>query len=94
MTLVEMYSKDGCHLCEEAKAVIEKVRGRIPFTFREIKLMAGDALFDEYKELFPVIHINKTLAFKYRVTENLLKLRLEQEGERTKARTEEDEPTS
>ena len=78
MTLVELFSKDDCHLCDEARTVIERVQKLIPFRLREYKLMPGDLYYEEYKEIFPVVHINKVQAFKYRVSENLLKIKLQQ----------------
>ena len=78
MTLVELYSKDDCHLCDEAKVVIARVQKQIPFTLREFKLTPGDPYFEEYKEMFPVVHINKVRVFKYRVSENMLKIKLQQ----------------
>jgi hypothetical protein len=79
MILVELYSGEGCHLCEDAKAVIRKVQQEIPFTLREITLVPGDEYYDEYRELIPVVHINKVLAFKHRVTETMFKIRLRQQ---------------
>lgn len=78
MLLVELYSKEDCHLCEEALAVLEKVRQDVPFTLKTVKLIPGESYFDEYREDFPVIHINKRFAFKHRLNENLLKIRLQQ----------------
>jgi len=78
MILVELYSKEDCHLCDEARAVIERVKKQIPFTLREFKLTPGDQYFEEYKEMFPVVHINKVLSFKYRLTENMLRIKLQQ----------------
>jgi len=79
MILVELYSGNDCSLCEEAKMVLQKVQREIPFTLREIKLVPGDEYHEEYKELIPVVHINKVLAFKYRVTEQMLRIRLRQQ---------------
>lgn len=78
MILVELYSKEECHLCDDAKAVLDKVRQQIPFSFREFKLTPGDAYWEEYKEMFPVVHIDKVPAFKYRVNEQMLKIKLQQ----------------
>ena len=78
MILVELYSKEDCQLCEEAKATIERVQQAIPFKLREVKLMPGDQYYEEYKDLVPVVHINKVQAFKYRISENLLKIKLQQ----------------
>ncbi|MEK9138700.1 MAG: glutaredoxin family protein [Bacteroidota bacterium] len=93
MILVELYSKEDCHLCDEAKAVLERVQKQVPFKLREFKLMPGDQYFDEYKELFPVVHINKVPAFKYRVNENMLKIKLQQiAGEHRAQDIDPDEP--
>ena len=78
MILVELFSKNDCHLCEEAKAVLEKVRREVPFTLKEIKLAEGDQQYDDYKELVPVVHVNKVFTFKYRVNENMLRIKLQQ----------------
>ena len=78
MILVELYSKEDCHLCDEAKAVLEKVKSEIPFTLKVIKLIPGEANFEEFKEDFPVVYINKRYAFKHRLNEMRLKIRLQQ----------------
>ncbi|MFN0158145.1 MAG: glutaredoxin family protein [Bacteroidota bacterium] len=79
MIIVDLYSKDDCHLCEDARAVLESVQKEIPFTLRETKIIPGDEYFEEYKEMVPVVHINKMFAFKYRVNEGMFKFRLIQE---------------
>lgn len=91
MILVELFSKKDCHLCDEAKLVLERVRREIPFTLREIKLAEGDDKYDEYGELVPVVHIDKVFAFKYRVNESMLRIRLQQASSSRKARDEEGE---
>ena len=78
MTIIELYSKENCHLCDEAKSVLENVQRDNPFTLREIKLVPGDEFYEEYKELVPVVHIDKLFAFKYRVTEHMLRIKLQQ----------------
>jgi hypothetical protein len=78
MILVDLYSKEECHLCDDARTVLEKVQQQIPFRFREHKLAPGDELYEEYKDAFPVVHIDKVLAFKYRVNEHILKIKLQQ----------------
>jgi hypothetical protein len=79
MILVELYSGNDCSLCDDARQVLQKVQREIPFTLREIKLVPGDEHYEDYRELIPVVHINKVLAFKYRVTEQMLKIRLRQQ---------------
>lgn len=91
MTLVELYSKEDCHLCDEAHAVLQKVQAEVPFTLKVYKLIPGEAYFDEYKEDFPVVHINKRLAFKHRIHEHAFKIRLQQISKTENADPEDDD---
>jgi glutaredoxin len=85
MIIVDLYSKEDCALCAEAKIVLEKVRQQIPFVLREIKMTAGEEHFEEYKEMVPVVHIDQVFAFKHRINENMLKIKL-QKGTRQRGR--------
>jgi hypothetical protein len=78
MILVELFSSGECRLCDEARTVLERVRKALPFTLSEIRLHEGDPLFDEYREMVPVVHINRVPAFRYRVHEGMLRIRLQQ----------------
>lgn len=91
MMLVEVYSKDDCHLCEEAVEMLERVRKDIPFHLKVIKLLPGEENFEEFKEDFPVIFINKRFAFKQRLNENMLRIRLQQVANEGKPSTLEDD---
>lgn len=82
MVLVELYSKDGCCLCDEAKAVLKKVQAEIPFELREIKLNDDENLINEYGSKIPVVFINGRMAFKYHVYELELKDKLRREFRR------------
>lgn len=92
MIFVDLYSKNDCALCEEAKVVLEKVRQVIPFVLREIKISAGEEHFEDYKEMVPVVHINQVMAFKHRVNENMLKIKLQQISSERKRPDNEVEP--
>jgi glutaredoxin len=45
---VVLYARAGCHLCDVARARIEVVKARHPFTFEEVDIEADDALIREY----------------------------------------------
>ncbi len=77
MITVKIYSKPDCHLCEEAKAVLDVVRNQIPFQLDEINIETDPHCYDLYKEQIPVIFINEQKAFKFRVTEKELRKRLQ-----------------
>jgi glutaredoxin len=92
MILVELYSKSDCSLCEEAKSLLLKVQKEIAFQLKEISLLPGEANFEEFEEDFPVVHINKRFAFKHRLNEQLLKIRLQQLANEGKHLTLDDDP--
>lgn len=75
---VEIYSKEDCHLCDEAKAILLKVRKDFPFILKEIDITQNKKLFDEFKEQIPFIFINGRKAFKYRVNEKDLREKIKQ----------------
>lgn len=74
---IEIYSKRGCHLCDKAKAVIEKVKDKYPITISEIDISNNPALLKKYKEKIPVVFINNRQAFVYKVHEVTLTKKLE-----------------
>ena len=45
---VLLIGKPGCHLCDEARAVLERVRATHAFTLQEIDIEADDELFKRY----------------------------------------------
>ncbi|MFQ5797780.1 MAG: glutaredoxin family protein [Bacteroidota bacterium] len=85
MILVELYSKQDCYLCDQARSLLEQVRKEIPFDLSEIKIAPGDRWYDQFKESIPVIYVGKKLAFRYRVDEEKLRNLL---TEKTKERTD------
>jgi hypothetical protein len=66
---IDIYSRLECHLCDEAKAVIERVAGRVPMVVRVIDIETDPGLEALYGTEIPVIFINGKKAFKYRVDE-------------------------
>jgi glutaredoxin len=66
---VEIYSRPGCHLCNEAKEVIERVGRRVAFSLRVINIETDPELEKKYGEEIPVVFVNGMPAFRYRVDE-------------------------
>jgi glutaredoxin len=66
---VEIYSRPGCHLCDEAKVVIDRVRRKYGFELRLINVETDPALEASYGMEIPVVVINGNKAFKYHVDE-------------------------
>ena len=64
---VEIYSRPGCHLCDEAKAVIDSVRGRHHLEVHVVNVEDDPQLEARYGTEIPVVFINGKKTFKYRV---------------------------
>jgi glutaredoxin len=58
MTLLTLYGKPGCHLCEEAREVVAQVRERRPFDLEEVDITRDPAVEALYRERIPVIAID------------------------------------
>lgn len=68
-TLVTFYTKAGCHLCEEARDMLEDIAALTPFELTEIDIRNNPAIFEKYRYRIPVIIINSE--------ENMLEGRIE-----------------
>jgi glutaredoxin len=58
MTRVTLYGKPGCHLCEEAKQVVDAVRAERRFELEEIDITRDPELENRYRERIPVVAID------------------------------------
>ncbi len=67
MTIVTLYGKPGCHLCDEARAVVATVQRERPFELREVDITADPALNRRYGERIPVVEVDGEEAFEYLV---------------------------
>ena len=76
MTVVTLYGKPGCHLCEEARAAVEQVRARRPFELEEVDITLDPALFRRLGERIPVLEIDGEEAFELGVDAAELEERL------------------
>ena len=74
---VTLYTRAGCHLCDDAKRVIDSARKHAGFELQEIDIDADPELRCLYNDEVPVIAINGSKAFKYKVTEPELLKKLE-----------------
>jgi len=72
--VLTLYSRPGCHLCDEMKAVIRRVIGAaaVPATIEEIDISTDPDLEKRYGLEIPVLLIDGRKAAKYRVTEDAL----------------------
>jgi glutaredoxin len=65
---VILYSKPGCHLCEEMKREIARARTEIEYTLTEVDITNDQALVAAHGESIPVLEIGGRKAFKVRLS--------------------------
>ena len=73
MRTVTLYGRAGCHLCDDARAALERVRARRPFRLDEIDIETDDALFKRYLERIPVVAVDGEERFELFVDDEALK---------------------
>jgi len=80
-----IYSRPGCHLCDEMEATVVRVALTIPLTLEHIDISTDPALEAEYGLEIPVLMVDGKKAAKFRVSEEelvrILRGREEKKGE-------------
>jgi glutaredoxin len=72
-----IYSKPGCHLCDDMKAVVQRViEGREEITLEQIDISGDPDLNARYELEIPVLLIDGKKAAKYRIAEEDLRRKL------------------
>ena len=72
MTRLTIYSRPGCHLCDEMKEVVRRVSTSVPLTIEEVDI-SGDAELERlYGVEIPVLTIDGKKVAKYRIGEREL----------------------
>ena len=71
-----LYSRPGCHLCDEARAALERVRATAPFALREVNIESDVSLHKRYLERIPVVVLGDEELFDFFVDETALEAKL------------------
>ena len=79
---VTLYGRPGCHLCDDALAVLERIRADAPFELRTVNIEDDDALFKAYLERIPVVALDGEEVYDYHVDERDMRARLARVGRR------------
>jgi glutaredoxin len=82
MPEIVLYGRPGCHLCDEARAVLARMRTELPFTLVERDVEQDDELLKVYLERIPVIVLDGEELFDFYVDEAELRRRLAYTGQR------------
>jgi glutaredoxin len=73
VTTVHLYVGRDCHLCENARAELERLRAELGFEVEEVDITGDSDLERRYRELLPVIEIDGNRISVYRVDESKLR---------------------
>jgi glutaredoxin len=73
VTRVTIYSRPGCHLCDEMKAVVTRVARRVPLDIEEVDISGDAELEARYGLEIPVLLVEGRKAAKYRIGEEELR---------------------
>jgi hypothetical protein len=73
---VTLYSKPGCHLCDDARVVIERVCADLGESYDEISILDDPALMERYGEEIPVTLVDGKQHDFWRVSEERLRAAL------------------
>lgn len=75
---VTVYTRENCHLCEEAVETIERVADEegVELAMELVDVDTDDELRETYGERVPYVLLDGSPAFKYRVDERELRRKL------------------
>lgn len=64
---VTFYTKAGCHLCEDARDMLDDIAAQIPFELTEIDIRRDMNIFEQYRYRIPVVTINEIVVAEGRI---------------------------
>ena len=73
---ITLYGRPGCHLCDDALAVLERIRANAPFHLETVNIEDDDALLAAYLERIPVVALDGDEVYDFHVDEADLRARL------------------
>jgi glutaredoxin len=76
VTTVVLYGRAGCHLCDDARAALLRVRAERPFRLVEVDIEDDPALLRRYLERIPVIAFDGEELSEYFLDEEALRRKL------------------
>jgi glutaredoxin len=75
---VRLYARPDCHLCEEARAALERLRaGGAEFELDEVDIESDDGLLSRFLERIPVVELNGEIVSELHLDEGGLRARLD-----------------
>jgi glutaredoxin len=81
MIAITIYSRPGCHLCDEMKAIVTRVAAGVA-SIEDVDISTDPGLEARYGLEIPVLMIDGKKAAKYRITEDALSRLLNERSSR------------
>ena len=76
MPRITLITRQGCHLCDDARAVVSRVADDLGVTWQERSIDDDEALRDQYWEQIPVTLVDGAPHDFWRVSEGRLRTAL------------------
>ncbi len=73
---VQLVGKPGCHLCDDARVVIERVCAETGVPWAELSILEDPVLADKYWELIPVTLVDGAVVGSWYIDEAVLRTAL------------------
>ena len=73
---VTLYGKPGCHLCDDARVVVERVCAELGESYDEVSILDDPALLDRFGEEIPVTMVDGRQISFWRIDEERLRTAL------------------
>lgn len=80
MTELTLYSRVGCHLCDEMKAGLQALQVELGFGLTEVEVGWAGALAEKYGHLLPVLEVDGREICHYFLDEGRLRANLAAPG--------------
>jgi glutaredoxin len=77
VTTLTLYGKPGCHLCDDARAAVERVTARRDVPLEQVDISRDPVLYKRYGERIPVLEMDGETVFEFFVDEVVLERRLD-----------------
>jgi hypothetical protein len=77
---ITLYGKPGCHLCDDARAQIERLRGERDFDLEQVDITLDPVLHRRYAERIPVLALDGEELFELAVDARAVRERLDRVG--------------
>ena len=70
---LELYTRPGCHLGNDLRAMCERLAGEIAFELTEVNIEGDPAMQARYEREVPILFVEGRLVVRYRTSERELR---------------------